>query len=170
MHGGSRTIMSKSTRRRFLGRSATVLATAGAGSWPALRAAEDEPARAPGEGQGADLALLGGRVYTVDERQPRADSEAIESSSDELAAIAMVAHAAPRANARTKNQERTEIERRTGLVLQTRLISRVQPPSPRLRWSAVASREAEALCYQLPATSYFRSLRPSFRKAASISL
>ncbi len=68
--------MSKSTRRRFLERSAAVLATAGAGSWPALRAAQDE--RAPDQGdRGADLALVGGRVYTVDDAQPRAEAFAV---------------------------------------------------------------------------------------------
>ena len=73
--------MSKSTRRRFLKRSAMALAAAGGGSCSTLRTAQDERARGRGRGagggRGADLALVNGRVYTVDDRQPRAEAFAI---------------------------------------------------------------------------------------------
>ncbi len=73
--------MSKSTRRRFLKRSAMALAAAGGGSCSTLRTAQDERARGRGRGagggRGADLALVNGRVYTVNDRQPRAEAFAI---------------------------------------------------------------------------------------------
>ena len=72
--------MPKYTRAEFLGRSATMAAAVGLGSLPAAGCVSDEAAGSdPDAGAIPDLVLVNGRVYTIDDAQPRAEAFAIKN-------------------------------------------------------------------------------------------
>lgn len=71
--------MATYTRGEFLGMSAALVGAAGLGLRPG---SEAEAAQADaGSGATADLALVNGRVYTMDEAQPRAEAFAVRNGT-----------------------------------------------------------------------------------------
>jgi len=69
--------MKKQTRREFMGSGATLTTALGLGYWPGPM--QDVPGPSPAaDSAGPDLVLLNGRVYTIDDRQPRAEAFAVK--------------------------------------------------------------------------------------------
>ena len=71
--------MAKFTRKEFLGLGAAAVGAAGLGLRPGSRLAAQQASA--GSGQTADLALINGRVYTMDESQPRAEAFAVKDGT-----------------------------------------------------------------------------------------
>ncbi|HEV2130230.1 MAG TPA: amidohydrolase [Longimicrobiaceae bacterium] len=74
--------MPKYTRAEFLGRSATLAAALGVGCVPAAAVEGGGANVAPSAGRGTtapDLVLINGRIYTVDDAQPRAEAFAVKN-------------------------------------------------------------------------------------------
>lgn len=68
------------TRGEFLGRGAALAAALGLGTLPAAGCASEEAAGSDaGGGTAPDLVLINGRIYTVDDNQPRAEAFAIKN-------------------------------------------------------------------------------------------
>ncbi len=74
--------MPKYTRGEFLGRSATLAAALGLGTLPAAGCASAGAGAVPtgnSPGSPPDLVLINGRVYTIDDAQPRAEAFAVNN-------------------------------------------------------------------------------------------
>ena len=71
--------MSTQTRREFCKQGVLSAAAVGSATWPTAIAADDNKGnQQKGVGAAPDLVLLNGRVYTVDDRQPKAEAFAVK--------------------------------------------------------------------------------------------
>ncbi len=71
--------MSKQTRREFISSSATLTSAFSLGLWPGSMQNVRGPAAPATESAAPDLVLLNGRVYTIDDGQPRAEAFAVKN-------------------------------------------------------------------------------------------